>query len=205
MLKNRETSTPSSPTCPYPSNHKLIKDSHSIFLQHIKHKLTSTGGKCTHKKYCLYTYTYCTTINVLKRAQTQSSLLPLILPPPPVIVFLCFPIEPFCGEVTCSFSLVGLPQLSVAALWQTSAESSSAQASQGITRAAWTAAGEFNFLLASVCHPPSLSFLLLLCSLFFPGSSDVFCAAFFCIVQFFPLLIVLENSLLALCMYWTFQ
>lgn len=83
MLKNRETSTPSSPTCPYPSNHKLIKDSHSIFLQHIKHKLTSTGGKCTHKKYCLYTYTYCTTINVLKRAQTQSSLLPLILPPPP--------------------------------------------------------------------------------------------------------------------------
>lgn len=46
------------------------------------------------------------------------------------------------------------PQLSVVALWQTSVASSSAQASQGITRAAWTAAGEFNSLLALVCHPP---------------------------------------------------
>lgn len=49
-------------------------------------------------------------------------------------------------------------QLSVAALWQTSAASSSAQASQGITRAAWTAAGEFSSRLALVRHHP-LSFL----------------------------------------------
>lgn len=74
----------------------------------------------------------------------------------PVIVFLCFHIEPFCGGLTCSFSSVGLSQLSVEALWQTSAVSSSVQAFQGITRAAWTAPGEFNSQLALVCNPPTL-------------------------------------------------
>lgn len=125
-----------------------------------------------------------------------------------VIVFLCFPIELFSAEVTCSFSLVGPPQLSVAALWQTSAASSSAQASQGITRAAWTAAGEFNSLLASVCRSPSvvLSFSpLLSLFLFCSAGSDVLSAAFYCIVLSVPplsyaVLIVLNKNLLVLCM-----
>lgn len=60
--------------------------------------------------------------------------------------------EPSRRELTCSLSLVGLPQLNVAAPCPISAASSSARDFQGITRAAWTAAGEFDFLLALVCH-----------------------------------------------------
>ncbi len=168
---------------PHP-NTKLIKHKHSTSFSlsptklPLFHRLNTNTclWVCmanTHKQHwnsssVLYAYT--TIMPVLKptHIKRHNALCPPSIFTPVVIVFLCFPIELFCGEVTCSFSLVGLPQLSVAALWQTSAASSSAQASQGITRAAWTAAGEFNSLLALVCHPPlCLSFLLLLSSVFF--------------------------------------
>lgn len=101
-----------------------------------------------------------------------------------VVVFLCFPFEPLCGKVTCSFSSVGLPQPSAEAPWQTSAASFSVQAFQGITRAAWTAPGEFNSPLALVCNPPTIpllfSFLyLLFCRLCFVLVLMLFVPIFF--------------------------
>lgn len=55
-------------------------------------------------------------MHLLNPTNTQrDSALPSLRIQPLVIVFLCFPIQPLFCEVTCSFSLVGLPQLSVAA------------------------------------------------------------------------------------------
>lgn len=96
------------------------------------------------------------------------------------------------------FSSAGLPQLSVVALWQSSTASSSAQASRGITKAAWTVAGEFNSQLALVCrlysafpfHFPLFS------SLFCSSSSDIMqcCFLFFSIVRFMICLIIPHSS-----------
>lgn len=68
---------------------------------------------------------------------------------------LFFQGEIFHRALTCFSSMVGLPQLSVAALWQPLMASFSAQGFQGIIRAAWTAAGEFNSQLALVGSPQS--------------------------------------------------
>lgn len=69
--------------------------------------------------------------------------------------FLCFHGEMLGDALTCFPSMVGLPQLNAAALWQPLVASFSAQAFQGIIRAAWTAAGEFNSQLALVGSPQS--------------------------------------------------
>lgn len=58
--------------------------------------------------------------------------------------------------------MVGLLQLSVEAPWQTSVASFLVQASQGITRAARTAAGGFNSRLALVHHRDYFFFFLFL-------------------------------------------
>lgn len=155
---------------PPSSNPKLIESTHisSIFFFSTRLQKTGPCSRCTHtRRNHLRTRVVNTDINgasslnSLPKAHTVVLKLPRAIKKPqcslpslhihPSSMFFCFPIEAFVGQVTCFLSMVGLPQLSVAAPWQSSVASFSARASQGITRAAWTVAGEFNSRLALVC------------------------------------------------------